>query len=96
MFIEIFGNQKKMKLLQCDHESENYYDLFAIKTWWDAEFYPQKVNHLPLEISEFTKFLLDRGATITVTLSSAHYRRSPLVQGGLEIPGVVNARYKDK
>ena len=54
------------------------------------------MNHLPLEISGFTKFLLDRGATITVTLSSAHYRRSPLVQGGLEIPGVVNARYKDK
>ena len=43
------------------------------------------MGHLPLEISRFTKFLLDRGATITATLSSTNYRRSPLVQGGLEI-----------
>ena len=39
-----------------------------------------------------TKFLLDCEATITATLSSTHYRRSPLVQGGLEIPCVVNAK----
>ena len=38
------------------------------------------------------KFLLDRGATITATLSSTHYRRSPLVQGGLQIPCVANAK----
>ena len=47
---------------------------------------------LPLEISRFTKFLLDRGVTITATLSTTHYRRSSLVQGGLEIPCVVNAK----
>ena len=50
------------------------------------------MGHLPLEISWFTKFLLDRGATITATLSCTHYRRSPLVQGGLEIPCAVNAK----
>ena len=50
------------------------------------------MGHLPLEISRCTKFLLDRGATITATFSSRHYRRSPLVQGGLEIPCVVNAK----
>ena len=36
--------------------------------------------------------MLDRGATITATLSSTHYRRSPLVYRSLEIPGVVNAK----
>ena len=77
---------------KCDHESENDYDLFAIKTCRDVEFYPQIVGHLPLEISWFTKFVLDCGATIAVTLSSTHYQRSPLVQGGLEIPCVVNAK----
>ena len=50
------------------------------------------MGHLPLEISRFTKFLLDRGATITATLSSTYYRRSAPVQGGLEIPCVVNAK----
>ena len=50
------------------------------------------MGHLPLEISRFTKFLLDRGATITATVSSTHYQRSPLVLGGLEIPSVANAK----
>ena len=48
------------------------------------------VGHLPREISRITKFILDRNATVTVKLSSSHYRRSPLVhQGGLEIRCVV-------
>ena len=58
----------------------------------DAEFHPQIVGHLPLEISRFTKCLLDRGATITATFSSTYYQRSPPVQGVLEIPCLVNAK----
>ena len=65
---------KENETLQCDHEQDNNYDLFAIKTCRDAEFHPQIVGHLPLEISWFTKFLLDRGPTITATLSSTHHR----------------------
>ena len=56
-------------------------------------FLPLKTNkdgvirgHLPREISRVTKFLLDRGARMTAILTSVNYRRSPLVQGGLEIP----------
>ena len=29
---------------------------------------------------------MDRGATATATLTSEHFRRSPVVHGGLEIP----------
>ena len=83
---------KENETLQCDHESDNDYDLFVIKTCQDAEVHPQIVGHLPLEISWFTKFLPDCGLTITATLSSMHYWRSPLVQGGLEIPCVANAK----
>ena len=43
-----------------------------------------------MEISRITKFLLDRRARIEATLRSTHYRQSPLVQGGLEIPCTVN------
>ena len=39
-----------------------------------------------------TKFLLDRGAVAQATLSVTHYRRSPLVQGGLEIPFKVSVK----
>ena len=42
-----------------------------------------------MEISRVTKFLLDRGANVSAKLTSTHYRRSPLVQGGIEIPCVV-------
>ena len=43
------------------------------------------IGHLPMEILRITKFLLDRGARIEATLRSTYCRRSPLVQGGLEI-----------
>ena len=43
------------------------------------------VGHLPRQISRPTKFLLDRGALIIAKITSSHYRKSPLIQGGLEI-----------
>ena len=46
------------------------------------------VGHLPREILRVI-FLSDRGARIKVTLRSTHYRQSPLVQSGLEIPCTV-------
>ena len=39
-----------------------------------------------MEISRITKYLLDRGTRIDAKLSETHYRRSPLVQGGLQTP----------
>ena len=90
MFIEMLGSQKKMKRYNVINNQTminlNDYDLFATKITRDAELHPQIVGHLPLEISRFTNFLLDHGATITTTLSSTHHRRLPLVQGDLEIP----------
>ena len=43
------------------------------------------VGRLPREVSQITKFILDRGAKVTTTLTSTNFRRSPLVQGGLDI-----------
>ena len=37
-------------------------------------------------MSHVTKFLLDRGAAAYAELTSTHYRRSPIMQGGLEVP----------
>ena len=56
--------------------------MFAIKT---CKSIGQIVGHLPREISRVTKFLLDEGAVVQATLSTTHYKRLPLVQGGLEI-----------
>ena len=73
--------------LCCLYDENKVFDMFAIKTLHaDGR---TTVGHLPREISRPTKFLLDRGAKVEAELSATHYRRSPLFQGGLEIPCLV-------
>ena len=71
-------NQK----LKCTHEGNNPFNMFAIKVCDDVKI----VGHLPMEISRSAKYLLGRGAVFTVEVTSTNYRRSPLIQGGLETP----------
>ena len=77
-----FWQPKENEKLICLHDPGNTFDRFAIKTVSENG---ETVGHLPKEISRITKYFLDRGASMYCTLSSEHYRRSPLVQGGLEI-----------
>ena len=70
--------------LICQHDDSNHFDVFAIKICYQKN--GGTYGHLPKEISRATKFLIDRGALVFVEVSSNHYRYSPLVQGGLEIP----------
>ena len=68
--------------LKCYHKRNNLFDCFLIKA---VQFASEKVvGHLPMEILRATKFLLDLDFSMTIT--GTHYCRSPLVQGGLEIP----------
>ena len=62
----------------------NEFDAFSVKTVRAID--NATVAHLPREISRPTKYLLDRGATVKVLITCSYYRRSPLFQGGLEIP----------
>ena len=80
---------KPSQKLNCFYEHDNPFDEFAIKAC--KEGHEVSVGHLPRKISRATKFFTDRGANITVTLTSNHYRRSPLVQGGMEIVCKVTA-----
>lgn len=70
--------------LNCIHEENNPYDVFSMKICKPDT--NEIVGHLPMEISRITKFVLDRGAVCTIKIRGKHYRRSPLVQGGLEVP----------
>ena len=65
--------------LKCAHDKNNPFDDFAIKTMDNI------ARLLPMELSRITKFLIDRGAKVEAQLSSTNCRRSPLIQGGLEI-----------
>ena len=85
-----FCQPQKEQLLECFHETGNLFDRFAIKVCEIGNETP--VGHLPREISRITKFFMDRGATVSVQLTSEHYRRSPIVQGGMEIPCKVTVK----
>ena len=52
------------------------------------------MGHLPKEISRVANYFLDRGISMHCKLTPRHYRRSPLVRGGLEIKCavVINSR----
>ena len=85
-----FWIPEKGQLLNCFHESGNVSDPFAIKV---CECNSEKpVRHLPREISTVTKFIIERGPTVDVELTSGHYRRPPLVQGEQEIKSKVTVK----
>ena len=47
------------------------------------------VRDILREISRPTKYLLDRGVIVKATITSEHYRKSPIFQGGLEVRCVI-------
>ena len=56
--------------LNCFFEENNLLDQFAVKT---VKGNSLSVGHLPKEISCVTKFFIDRGADLSVQLTSIHY-----------------------
>ena len=72
--------------LRCMHQPENAFDVFAIALLVTADENAVVIGHVPRGISRATKFLIDRGAEFKAEVSSQRYRRSPLVQSGLEVP----------
>ena len=76
-------NPIEFEILSCHIEENNPHDIFAIKTCQESG---RIVGHLPKELSRITMFLILRGAKVSAKLRERYYRRSPLVQGGLEVP----------
>ena len=73
------------EVLMCYREESNPYDSFPIQVCKPGED-AQIVGHLPMEMSRITYFIVQRGATVTAKVCGKHYRRSPLIQGELEVP----------
>ena len=74
--------------LRCSHERNNIYDRYAIAAnkrlcGCLADLI---IGHLPRAISRATSFFLLRSGMVHLKVSDENYRRSPLIQGGLEIP----------
>lgn len=90
-------NPRLNETLQTIHEEKNPHDRYAVaairKT--ASRLTPVVVGHLPREISRFTRFIILHGATVKVKVSDTKYRRSPLIQGGLEIPVEVDVQMEN-
>ena len=83
MSMEQVGNRKEGECLNCFHEENNPYDIFSIK---DCTSNSKIIGDLPMEISQIIKFFTQRVPVVTVKVTEKHFRWSPLVQGGLEVP----------
>jgi len=71
------------------HERSNPYDRYAIaatKSLPGTLVVESTVGHLPKEISRLMRFIMLHGAAIVVVKILNTHHRTPLVQGGLEIP----------
>ena len=76
---------EKLDAIHKENNPHNRYAVAAIRKTV-SRLSPVIVGHLPREISRFTRFIILHGATVTVKVTDTKYRRSPLIQGGLEIP----------
>ena len=74
--------------LNLSHERKNLYDRYAVAAYkrLPGRFADSIIGHLPREISRPTRFFLLRGGVAVAEVINTTHRRSPLVQGGLEIP----------
>ena len=84
----LIWNPAVNEVLVVHPERNNVHDRYAIaaKKTLPGIVRPTIVGHLPREVSRLTFFLILHGARVSCQVVDARYRRSPLIQGGLEIP----------
>ena len=73
------------EVLRARHERNNRYAIAATKQL-PGFLTESVVGHLPREISRLTYFIILHCARVLVKVLDAHHRKSPLIQGGIEIP----------
>ena len=74
--------------MRCSHERNNIYDRYAIAAnkRLRGHLADSIMGHLPRDISRATRFFLLRGEMVYLKGTDENYHRSPLIEGGLEIP----------
>ena len=68
-------------------EFDDVFDRFAVagKTLLSGKLAPSIVGHVPRELSRYIWYALRYGALITAEVKNERLKRSPLLQGGLEM-----------
>ena len=78
-------------------EHNNVHDRFAVSglTTLRGTLAPVVVGHIPRELSRYVWYALQKGAKFTGEVIAVKAKRSPLIQGGLEIPIKVVVQWSD-
>ena len=71
-----YGKPKENEVLICQFENGNSYDMFVIS---NCDLRGTMVGLLPCKVSHVTKFIIGRGATLSLMATGTHYHISPLV-----------------
>ena len=84
------------EILSTTREVHNHHDRYAIAVMkrLPGSLADSVVGHLPREISRYTYFIIIHGASVSCKVIDVNHRRSPLVQGGLEIPCEITVMMK--
>ena len=78
-------------------ELDNEHDKFAVagQKILRGKLAPETIGHIPREIPRHVWYAILEGAKITAIVSDVTPKRSPLVQGGLEIPICVTVEWEN-
>ena len=78
-------------------EHNNVHDRFAVSglVTLRGTLAPVVVGHIPKELSRYVWYALEQGAKFTGRVISVKPKRSPLIQGGLEILMVVSVQWSN-
>ena len=79
------------EMLRVQLEPSNLHDAYAvaIKKRLPGFIAESVVGHIPREVSRITHFIIVHGGRVSCRVTDVHHRRSPLIQGGLEIPAEI-------
>lgn len=78
-------------------EVDNVHDRFAVAglVTLPGTLAPVIVGHVPRELSRYVWYALGKGAKFTGEVISQKAKRSPLLQGGLDVPITVTVKWND-
>ena len=90
-------NPRLDEKLDTIHKQNNLHDSYAVAAIRKPVSWlrPVVVGHPPREISRFARFIILHGASVKIKASDTKYQRSPLIQGGLEIPVEVEVQMEN-
>ena len=99
-----FSTTKFMKFifkatqLAFNRQKDKKRDRFAVagQTILPGAVFHSSVGHIPIELSQYIWYALQREAEIRGEVISVRYKSSPLIQDGLEIPTEVTVKWEDK